>query len=184
MRHHLLALQQRLARQQKAKLAPLVQVQDLPINIAASQAAKLAPAELDHIYTPKRQAYQAMRAGRGNAAHWRELVDAVNVGTELMAYQYAHDHAATFAAAHAALAALAERHSRTRSWTLRAPELQAIDLAVQVHRAQLMYCSRGELTKALDTVTARLQAALRGQHTPGAVVVQPGTTPTATKAAA
>lgn len=176
------SLQNRMARQRLARLKPLAAAADLPINIAASQAAKLQPQEFDVFYAPKRDAFRAFRAGRGTQAFWNELADAVNIGTGLMAYQLADDHAATFAEATAALQAVAGRQAATGSWTLRAPEIAALDLAVQVFRAQLLHCSRGELGKAIDTFIARAQAALRGNH-PGAIVVcEPGTPTTATKA--
>jgi hypothetical protein len=70
------------------------------------------------------------------------------------------------------------------SWTLRAPEISALDMAVQVFRAQLLHCARGELAKAIATFTAKAQAALRGNTPPGAVVIcAPGHTH-ATKATA
>lgn len=178
------SLQNRLARQRLARLKPLASAGDLPINIAASQAAKLLPVEFGVFYEPKRDAFRAMRAGRGTQAFWNELADAVNVGTELMTYQLANDHEATFTAARDALKAVAERQAATGSWTLRAPEISALDLAVQVFRAQLMHCSRGELGKAIDTFIARAQAALRGNHPPGAVVICAPGHSTATEATA
>lgn len=177
------SLQNRMARQRLARLQPLSSAADLPINIAASQASKLLPEEFEVFYNPKRDAFRAFRAGGGNQAFWNELADAVNIGTGLMAHQIANDHAATFAAAHAALNAVAGRQAATGSWTLRAPEIAALDLAVQIFRAQLLHCSRGELTKAIDTFIARAQAALRGDQ-PGTVVVCAPCTPTHTKATA
>lgn len=178
------SLLNRLARQQLARLKPLNAITDLPINIAANQAAKLLPDEFGALYNPKRDAFRAFRAGRGSQARFNELADAVNIGTELMTYQLANDHAATFAAGHAALKAVAERQAATGSWTLRAPEISALDMAVQVFRAQLLYCSRGELAKAMDTFIARAQAALRGNHAPGTVVICDALHPTTNKAAA
>lgn len=177
------SLQNRMARQRLARLQPLASAADLPINIAASQAAKLNQQEFEAFYNPKRDAFKAFRVGRGSQGLWNELVDAVNIGTGLMVYRIADDHAATFAAAAEALQAVIARQAVTASWTLRAPEISALDLAMQVFRAQLMHCSRGELAKAIESLIARAQAALRGDH-PGAVVVCAPSTTTPTKAIA
>lgn len=153
-----------------------------PMEIAKRRAAKLPPAEVEELFAPMRAAFVAFRAGHGNNFHWRKLVDANNVGAELAAHhRIANDHKGTFAAAEAALAAVAERHAHGGSWTLRGTEIAALDIAVQVHRAQLMHVTHGELGLAVTALKARIQAALRGEHAPGGVVVDPGTS-TATNA--
>ena len=53
-----------------------------------------------------------------------------------------------------------------------------------MYRAQLMHCARGELAKAIDTFIARAQAALRGNHSTGAVVICAPASTTANKATA
>ena len=183
MRPHLHALQRRQAKQRLARALPLAVAGELPINIAASQAARLQADEFEAIYRPKRAAFHDMRAGRGSLAAWNELADAMNLSIALAAMQIASNHAATFQAASEALAELLQRQRQTGRWTLRGPEIAALDLAVQVHRIQLQLCSRGELKQAFDTVIARAQAALRGDHAPGVAVIDPGQ-PTATTATA
>lgn len=155
-----------------------------PMQIATRRASTLAAADVEALYAPMRDAFNAFRQGLGNNFHWRNLVDAINVGTELAAsHQIASDHKATFATAEAALVAVAHRKAEGGSWTLKGPEIAALDLVAQVHRAQLLHCSHGELGQAVTTVTARIKAALRGDHAPGVTVIDPGHS-TATKATA
>jgi len=151
------------------------------MEIAQHRAAKLLPAEVEALYQPLREAFAAFRVGRGNHFYCRALCDAVNVGAELAAsHQIASDHKATFAAAEAALAAVMRRHAAGGSWVLKGTEIAALDLAAQVHRAQLLHCSHGELGQAVTTVTARIKAALRGDHAPGVTVLDPGQPTTCT----
>lgn len=154
-----------------------------PMEIAARRAAKLDPGEAESLFAPMRAAFVAFRAGQGGDHHWRMLVDAINVGAELAAsHQIASDHKNTFTAAEAALSAVARRRAEGGSWTLRGAEIAALDLAVQVHRAQLLHVSHGELGQAVTTLKARIQAALRGQHAPGVTVIDPARSTPATKA--
>lgn len=158
-----------------------------PMEIAKVRASRLPPDHVEELFAPMRAAFVAFRAGHGNNFHWRKLVDANNVAMELAKHhRIANDHKDTFAAAEAALAAVAERHAHGGSWTLRGTEIAALDLAVQVHRIQLMHVTHGELGEAVTSLKARIQAALRGDHAPGVLVIDPDapTSTNATQAAA
>lgn len=158
----------------------------LPIEIAMNRAAALPLAERQLVLAPALAAFNAFRAGQGNAKHWAHLVDTVNVGMELTNHQMASDHKPTFEAAGRALEAVHDRHATTASWTLKGTEIAALDLAVFIHDVQLQHCSRGELGEAVTTVIARVKAALTGNAAPGTRICQPGhpTTTIPAKAAA
>jgi hypothetical protein len=155
---------------------PLTDANDCssPLEIALNRAMLLLPSERTAILAPVHAGFEAFRAGAGTVEHWAQLADAINVGAVLSKRNIASNHQDTFAAGTDALRAVHDRHAVTSSWTLRGPEIAALELAVFVHKVQLDQCSRGELAAAVQTVIHRVQAALRGQVAPGTTVCLPG----------
>ena len=72
------------------------------------------------------------------------------------------------------LAAVHERQAERGSWTLRGPELQALDDGLWVARVQLEHCSLGEFERARKQVAQRIRHALAGNVPEGAHVVGSG----------
>ena len=64
-----------------------------------------------------------------------------------------------------------ERHQGGGSWTLRGPEIEALDTALWMHRVQLDHCSLGEFDKARGKVAERTRQALAGNAGPNTKVV-------------
>lgn len=152
-------------------MALISQLAATPMDQAKHAASKLTPDERHAIHRRTLDAFKAFRAGRGNIAHWRRLVDANNIAQALAHLQIASDHHDTFAKSEQALADVFLRHQAGGSWTLKAAEIGAIDDAVFVHGIQLQHCSHGELNKAETRVRNCRSAAAHGQHAPGVVVL-------------
>ena len=72
------------------------------------------------------------------------------------------------------LAAVHERQAERGSWTLRGPELQALDDGLWVARVQLEHCSLGEFERARKQVAQRIRHARAGNVPEGAHVVGSG----------
>lgn len=146
-----------------------------PVDLALSRAAKLDGQQVPSLLQRLADDVQRFRLGQGSAPVWAALADALNVAEALAALGIASDHEDTFAKGQAALAAVHGRAwGATRSWTLRGPELQAIDDAIFVHGVQLQHCSQGELLEAVQRVERRTRQALAGNASSGVTVLQVG----------
>lgn len=143
-----------------------------PMGLAMTMAAKLDATQLPGMLQRIQARLDAFRTGSGNGEHWAALADSLNVAEGLAELGIAADHTDTFERGQQALAAVHGRaHGPRKSWTLRGPELQALDDALFVHGVQLQHCSQGELHKAVATVRRRMQQALKGNGGRGATVL-------------
>jgi hypothetical protein len=77
-------------------------------------------------------------------------------------------------AAHQVMQDVAQQHASTQSWTLRAPQLATLSDLAWLHKYQLGQCSRGEFTRAFNTVINRVSQALAGAPMRKATVVIAG----------
>lgn len=146
------------------------------MGLAMAMAAKLDPEQLPGMLQRMQAHLEAFRTGAGNGEHWAALADSLNVAEGLAELGIARDHTDTFERGQQALAAVHSRaHGPRKSWTLRGPELQALDDALFVHGVQLQHCSQGELHKACTMVRRRVQQALKGNAGRGATVLQVAT---------
>ncbi|MFG6413829.1 hypothetical protein ACG02S_07935 [Roseateles sp. DC23W] len=142
-----------------------------PLQIATNRAVKLNDDEQRGVLFNPRAAFNEFRAGRGSLGLWMHLADAINVGQVMAAnLGLASNHTGTFAGAIDAMRAVHDRFHTCGSWTLRAVELEAFNLALCVHAIQLQLCSRGELGAAYTTVANRARGALAGNAAPGTYV--------------
>lgn len=141
--------------------------------MAIESARKLRPdvrAGLGEIIATALDEY---RAGRDCANHWRTMADALNTAEMLAKAGIASDNAskARIDEAMRVLADVWDRHEARRSWTLRAPELWALDDGLWVARMQLEHCSLGEFERARKKVAERIRHARAGNVPAGAHVV-------------
>lgn len=140
------------------------------IQHAIDRVATLSDEQRAALGGPMQRAFEAFRAGQGNANAWADLADAMNVGEALAELSIAANLNTYFSQAQAALAAVHARHAGTGSWTLRGPEITALDDAVWAATVQLQHCSQGEMHDAITTVKRRMAAALAGSAAPGTTV--------------
>lgn len=132
-----------------------------PLAIALNRAAKLLPAERELLVKPVQAAFQAFKLGQGSAEHLAQIADALNIGTDLAEkVKIASNHTGTLEAGKAAVLSLLDRHATTGSWTLKGTEIAALDEALFICRVQLDFCSRGELSGAVQRVISRCRSAL------------------------
>ena len=146
-----------------------------PVGLALTMAAKLLPQQWAEAKAEMQASFDAFRTGCGSNDHWRHLADRLNVAEALAQMHIAGDHADTFERGQAALAAVHQRaHGAAKSWTLRGPELAALDDALFVHGVQLEHCSQGELQAAIGAVQRRVWQALQGNAGAGVLVLSTG----------
>jgi len=145
-----------------------------PIELAINQAMRLLLAEQTALTEPMDAAFAQIRAGHGSLEHWARLADSLNIATALAQLNVANDHLATFEAGQQALSCLHERVAAGGCWTLKGPEIAALDDALFVHKVQLSVCSRRELREAVTSVMHRVQQALAGNAASGVRVCLPG----------
>jgi hypothetical protein len=145
-----------------------------PVGLATAMAALLDPPQRQKLVDRCATAFEAFRGGRGTAALWADLADALNVAEALAERGIANDHAELFQRAQAALSDVSSRHEHGRSWTLYAADITALDEALYVHGIQLEHCSQREFAESVRQVQRRVAGALRGHPPAGARVCNPG----------
>lgn len=141
-----------------------------PMGLAMTQVALLLPQQKDPLIATCKEAIHRMQFGGADQKDWGALADSLNVAEMLCTMAIASDHLETFANGLQALANVWLRHKTNHSWTLRGPELTAIDDALFVHYIQLNHCSQGEMAKALAAVRRKSQQARAGNVGPGVTV--------------
>lgn len=129
---------------------------------AIDRVATLLDTQRQDLSTPMQEAFDLFRTGRGTAAAWCTLADALNVGEVLTELQIGTNLRGHFAMAQGALAAVHARKTAGGTWTLRGLEIAMLDDAVWAAKVQLDHCSQGELTDAVNTVKRRARGALTG----------------------
>ena len=106
---------------------------------------------------------RAFREGRGNHTAWAELGARLGVAHELAQAGIANDHIETLDRGLQALEAVHQRaYGPHPSWTLRGPEIGALDDALWLVSVQLQHCSQGELEHARQRFQRRTEQALAG----------------------
>jgi hypothetical protein len=134
------------------------------VQRAIERAAKLNATDREAIKGIVGAAFESFRKGQGNERLCADLVDALNTGEVLCEVGICSDEAsrARICAGLQVLGDVIERHQRIHSWTLRGPEIEALDTALWMHRVQLDHCSLGEFESARGKVAERARQALAG----------------------
>lgn len=145
-----------------------------PVAVAIELAAKLQPGARADLQRIVADALHAFRSGRDCATHWCTLADALNTAEALARIGIASDPDSRdrIADAQMVLADVHRRHAERGSWTLRGPELQALDDGLWTHRVQLEHCSLGEFERARRETAERIRQARTGNAPAGAVIVE------------
>ena len=147
-----------------------------PITLAISAAAKLQPDQQVAVMAPVRRAFDEMRRGAGSEAAICELSNAMNIGEQLAARNIANNHIDKFRSALEVLVAVLERGTRPGgSFTLRGPELAALDDGLWMLSIQLQHCSQREAREAIADVKRVVQGALAGAASPSTRVYMAAT---------
>lgn len=102
-------------------------------------------------------ALKTLRQGRGGKADVDVLIWALNVAEALTRQSIGAEYLATIKAGQDALYALAQRGVAQGRFVFSGPELKAMDLAMEVHEAQMEICTIAELEKAVKFIKEELR---------------------------
>jgi hypothetical protein len=143
------------------------------ISRAIEGARKLPAESVNSTVAGVEGALLAFRRGEDCLNHWRCLVDALNVAEVLAELNICSLPENIDAIRHGlgTLALLHDQHTLIGSWTMRAPDVAAVDAALTIHAIQLQHCSLTEYERAISTVRRRAQQALAGNAAPGTRVL-------------
>lgn len=148
-----------------------------PFGLAVSRAALLSASQRLQFGEPMAVAIMALKQGRATIQHWADMADALNVAEQLCALGIANDHLGAVLAGQAALHAIHTRHTSLGRWVAKGEELRALTddtgrtlAALDVHGAQLLHCSQGEMSTAIQRAAERGRQALAGNAPRDALV--------------
>lgn len=134
------------------------------VHLAADLVSVLSPQQQADLVRLMQQALDTLRRGAGGWAAWCGLADALNVAEALCARNIASNLIDKVVLGQCALRDLHQRVTAGRGWTLRGPEIAALDEACWVHEVQLRHASQGEVGAAIQ----RVQRVVRGANNGGA----------------
>ena len=103
-------------------------------------------------------ALDTVRKGEATRDDIDVLIGALNMTEALAMLRIGEDWKVEIRAAQDALFALGSRGVETGRFILRGPELTSLNLAMQIHDAQLEHCTVSELERAMDLVRKTIVA--------------------------
>jgi hypothetical protein len=111
-----------------------------------------------HLKIKNHESLECLRKGEATRLDIDAIISAFNMAEALARMQIGDDYAAEIKAGQDALLAVAKRGvSRDDRFVLKATELSAINLVLEIHDAQLEITTIGELEKAMDIVTKEIR---------------------------
>lgn len=97
-------------------------------------------------------ALAALTQGRADALDFNMLISALNVTEALMRQQIGAEYSPALKNGQEALTAIGQRCRSIGRFVLRAEEMNALNLAMEVHDAQLEICTVDQIERAIHTV--------------------------------
>ena len=111
-----------------------------------------------HLKIKNHESLECLRKGEATRLDIDAIISAFNMAEALARMQIGDDYAAEIKAGQDALLAVAKRGvSRDDRFVLKAEELTAINLVLEIHDAQLEITTIGELEKAMDIVMKEIK---------------------------
>ena len=111
-----------------------------------------------HLKIKNHESLECLRKGEATRMDIDAIISAFNMAEALARMQIGDDYAAEIKAGQDALLAVAKRGvSRDDRFVLKAEELTAINLVLEIHDAQLEITTIGELEKAMDIVVKEIK---------------------------
>lgn len=111
-----------------------------------------------HLKIKNHESLECLRKGEATRLDIDAIISAFNIAEALARMQIGDDYAAEIKAGQDALLAVAKRGvSRDDRFVLKAEELTAINLVLEIHDAQLEITTIGELEKAMDIVMKEIK---------------------------
>jgi len=102
-------------------------------------------------------ALDVLRTGGGGKSDMDVVIAALNMTEALARLRIGSELSDQIRAGQDALYALAQRGARLGRFVFTGPELQAVNLAMEIHDAQLDVCTIAELEKAVEIVKQELR---------------------------
>jgi hypothetical protein len=111
-----------------------------------------------HLKIKNHESLECLRKGEATRMDIDAIISAFNMAEALARMQIGDDYAAEIKAGQDALLDAAKRGvNRDDRFVLKAAELSAINLVMEIHDAQLEITTIGELEKAMDIVTKEIR---------------------------
>ena len=111
-----------------------------------------------HLKIKNHESLECLRKGEATRMDIDAIISAFNMAEALARMQIGDDYAAEIKAGQDALLDVAKRGvNRDDRFVLKAAELSAINLVMEIHDAQLEITTIGELEKAMDIVTKEIR---------------------------
>ena len=111
-----------------------------------------------HLKIKNHESLECLRKGEATRLDIDAIISAFNMAEALARMQIGDDYAKEIKAGQDALLAVAKRGvSRDDRFVLKAEELTAINLVLEIHDAQLEITTIGELEKAMDIVMKEIK---------------------------
>jgi hypothetical protein len=111
-----------------------------------------------HLKIKNHESLECLRKGEATRMDIDAIISAFNMAEALARMQIGDDYAAEIKAGQDALLAVAKRGvNRDDRFVLKAEELSAINLVLEIHDAQLEITPIGELEKAMDIVMKEIK---------------------------
>jgi hypothetical protein len=144
-----------------------------PMRLATFGAALLSAADVANQGRIMRNALNQLMAGNDGAFHWVCLADASNVAEQLAAIGIGSgpEGAKAIRDAQRVLSQVYQRHDERNTWAMRADEIDALRLVIDLHHTQLALCTHGEFERAFRATVERVSQAKAGNAPAGAVLV-------------
>lgn len=112
-----------------------------------------------HLKIKNHSSLEALRTGKADKDDIDNIIAALNVTEALSRINIGEDYAQEIRAGQDALFEIAKRGiNRDNRFIAKGPELVAINMAYELHDAQLEVCTIAQLEKALDIVNAEIKA--------------------------
>lgn len=129
------------------------------MNIALNNVSMVKDAGADNtlMRLVAHEAMDTLRRGQGGREHLQTMIDAANVAETLARlHNLGTDWLSEIHEAQACIHAIAERGAEMGRYTLRANEIKALNLLLEIHDAQLDACSIQTLGKAIEYIRRRI----------------------------
>lgn len=98
----------------------------------------------------------ALCRGEGDTHDWQNVSDAMNVAMVLCEMGYGEDYLPDLSVAMQSMLAMRDRRKAGQKLLFRGEEMQAVNLGLELHDAQVEEVPRAAFEKALDEVNRRL----------------------------
>lgn len=122
------------------------------------QVATAASDDITTLRIKNHMAMDLLRRGMGDRSQMNIVIAAFNMTDALARLRIGNEYSDLIRAGQDALYALANRGAKLGRFVFTGPELQAVNLAMEFHDAQLDVCTVSELEKAVNLVKRELRA--------------------------